>query len=171
MDRKVIRAWCLYDFGNSAFAMLFTTFFGVFFSTVIVDNAQGEGDRWWGWLVSAAMATVALLAPFLGGVADHAGVRKRMLAAFTLLGVVAVLGWTTLRPGDVLPGFALGLLAMVGFEAAIVFYNAYLPRIAPASHQGRVSAWGFAVGDVGSLVALAVAALRDRRRRGVSVWV
>lgn len=171
MDRKVVRAWCLYDFGNSAFAMLFTSFFAVFYTSSVVGNDAGEGDRWWGYLGSASMATVALLAPFLGGVADHAGVRKRMLAAFTLLGVLAVLGWTALEPGDVLPGFVLGALAMVGFEGAIVFYNAYLPRIAPATHQGRVSAWGFAVGYVGSLVALAAAALIDPRQRIEWVWV
>lgn len=171
MDRKVIRAWCLYDFGNSAFAMLFTSFFGVFYTSSIVGNEAGEGDRWWGALVSVSMASVAFLAPFLGGVADHAGVRKRMLAGFTLLGVLAVLGWTTLRPGEVLPGFVLGALAMVGFEGAIVFYNAYLPRIAPATHQGRVSAWGFAVGYVGSLVALGVAAVIDPRERIEWVWV
>jgi UMF1 family MFS transporter len=171
MDRKVIRAWCLYDFGNSAFAMLFPSLFSVVYIDQIVGNAGTEGDRAWSLLVSAAMLSVALLAPFLGGVADHAGVRKRMLGVFTLVGVACVLGWTTLRPGDEVPGFVLGLLAMVGFEASIVFYNAYLPRIAPASHQGRVSAWGFAVGYVGSLVALGVAAVLDPRERLEWVWV
>lgn len=171
MDRRVIRAWCLYDFGNSAFAMLFPAIFSVVYSDVIVGNADHAGDRWLGYLVSTAMVCVALLAPFLGGVADHAGVRKRMLGVFTLLGVLAVLSWTTLGPGDVIPGYVLGVLGVVSFEAGIVFYNAYLPRIAPQDYQGRVSAWGFAVGYVGSLVALGVAALIDPRERLAWVWV
>lgn len=171
MDRRVIRAWCLYDFGNSAFAMLFPAMFTTVYADVIVGNADHAGDRWVGYLVSTAMVCVALIAPFLGGVADHAGVRKRMLGVFTLLGVLAVLSWTTLGPGDVVPGYLLGALGVVAFEAGVVFYNAYLPRIAPPGYQGRVSAWGFAVGYVGSLVALGVAALLDPRERLAWVWV
>jgi len=171
MDRRVVRAWCLYDFGNSAFAMLFPAFFSVFYVDHIVGNEHGEGDRWLGYLVSTAMVSVALLAPFLGGVADHAGVRKRMLGVFTLLGIAAVLSWAVLEPGDVGLGYALGALGMVAFEAAIVFYNAYLPRIAPPDYQGRVSAWGFAVGYVGSLVALGIAALLLQSGILALVWV
>ncbi len=156
-DRRVVRAWCLYDFGNSAFAMLYPVVFTRFYAVTVVGNEGQAGTAWLGYLASTAMLTVALLAPFLGGVADHAGVRKRMLAGFTLLGAAAVLSWSFLGPGDVLPGYLLGVLAVVAFEAGIVFYNAYLPRIAPAGYQGRVSAWGFAVGYVGSLVALGVA--------------
>lgn len=156
-DRRVVRSWCLYDFGNSAFAMLYPVVFTRFYSGTVVGNANQQGTAWLGYLVSTAMLSVALLAPFLGGVADHAGVRKRMLAVFTLLGLLAVLSWSFLGPGDVLAGYLLGVLAVVAFEAGIVFYNAYLPRIAPPDYQGRVSAWGFAVGYVGSLVALGAA--------------
>ncbi len=171
MDRRVVRAWCLYDFGNSAFAMLFPAIFSVLYTDSIVGNEHGEGDRWLGYMVSTAMVVVALLAPFLGGVADHAGVRKRMLGAFTLLGILAVLSWSLLGPGDVVLGYALGALGLVAFEAGIVFYNAYLPRIAPPDYQGRVSAWGFAVGYVGSLVALGVAALLLASKLLALVWV
>jgi UMF1 family MFS transporter len=172
MDRRVVRAWCLYDFGNSAFAMLLPAVFNVVYTDVIVGNARGEGDRWLGYMVSTAMLTVALLAPFLGGVADLAGVRKRMLGAFTTLGVLTVLSWALLGPGDVLAGYALGALGMVAFEAGIVFYNSYLPRIAPPEVQGRVSAWGFATGYVGSLVALGVAALILMAKAPLAwVWV
>ena len=152
MDRKVVRAWCLYDFGNSAFAALSPIVYGVYYSGTVVGGR--EGDQWLGFMVSTSMLLVAALAPFLGGVSDHAGVRKRMMGVFTLLGVCAVLAWTTVKPGDVVAGYALGVLATVGFEASVVFYNSYLPRIAPRTHHGRVSAWGFATGYVGSLLAL-----------------
>ena len=156
MDRRVIRAWCLDDLGNSAFAALSPIVYGVYYAGTVVGGRQG--DQWLGFMASASMLLVVLLAPFLGGVSDHAGVRKRMLGAFTLLGVGAALSWVFVDPGDVLLGFTLGVAATVGFEASIVFYNSYLPRIAPRSHHGRVSAWGFAVGYVGSLVALGIAA-------------
>jgi UMF1 family MFS transporter len=157
MEQRVVRAWCLYDFGNSAFAMLFPSWFAIYYAGTVVGNADGRGDAWWGLTLSAGMLLAAVSAPFLGGVADHAGVRKRMLATFTAVGIGTVLAFTLIGPGDVVTGFALGALAMLAFEAAIVFYNAYLPRIAPPSHQGRISAYGFAVGYVGSLVALGAA--------------
>src|SRR5689334_11595316 len=116
MDRKVIRAWCLYDFGNSAFAALSPIVYGVFYATHVVGGT--EGDRWWGYTVSTSMLLVALLAPFLGGVSDHASVRKRMMGVFTLVGVGGVLGWLLVGPGDVFLGFALGVVATVGFEAS-----------------------------------------------------
>jgi UMF1 family MFS transporter len=171
MDRRVVRAWCRYDFGNSAFAMLFSSIFGVFYAGTVVGDAEGQGDIWWGATVSTGMLLAALSGPFLGGVADHASVRKRMLAVFTALGIAMVLGWTVLGPGDVVLGFVLGAIALFAFEAAIVFYNSYLPRIVPPSHQGRVSAYGFAVGYVGSLVALAAAALLAKNVGFAWVWV
>jgi MFS transporter, UMF1 family len=67
------------------------------------------------------------------------------------------------RPGMVLWGFVLSVIATLGFEGAMVFYNAYLPEIAPRDHQGRVSAWGFAVGYAGSLLGLVMALPLVRR--------
>src|SRR6266478_4821403 len=60
----------------------------------------------------------------------------------------------TVHPGMVMWGFTLGVLGNVGYEGALVYYNAYLPDLAPPSHQGRVSGWGFATGYAGSIVAL-----------------
>src|SRR5439155_44615 len=57
------------------------------------------------------------------------------------------------------PGLArcAGVLGNVGFEGALIYYNAWLPELAPPGKQGRLSGWGFAVGYAGSIVALAVA--------------
>jgi UMF1 family MFS transporter len=63
----------------------------------------------------------------------------------------------TVQPGMVVWGFVLGVVGMVGFEGAMVFYNSYLPEIASREWQGRISAYGFAVGYAGSIVALIVA--------------
>ena len=63
----------------------------------------------------------------------------------------------TVEPGMILWGFLLGVLGNVGFEGALVYYNAWLPELAPPGHHGRLSAWGFAVGYAGSIVALLIA--------------
>jgi UMF1 family MFS transporter len=151
-------AWTLYDFANSAFAaIVVTAVFPPYFADLVVGNAEGLGDQWWGRLVSVSMILVAVGSPVLGGIADHAGTRKPFLVGFTLLSVAATALMATVGPGMVVWGFVVGVLGFVTFEAAFVFYNSYLPRIAPATALGRVSAAGFAVGYAGSLVAFAVA--------------
>jgi len=162
-------SWCLYDFGNSAFAVMFSTFFGGYYAAAVVPGTNGE--LLWGAAMSASMLLVALSSPFLGGIADHSGVRKRMLLAYTALGVGTVLLFPAIGPGMVVAGFLVAVVANVAFEGGAVFYNAYLPEIAPPSHQGRVSGWGFATGYVGSLVALAVAAYCFDRDRRAWAWI
>ena len=82
------------------------------------------------WVVSFA-AAVAISSPFMGGIADHAGIRKRMLGLYTALGIAAVLAFTLLDTGMAVAGFAIALIANFAFEGGVVFYNAYLPDIAP----------------------------------------
>jgi UMF1 family MFS transporter len=157
MDKRTINGWCWYDFGNSAFAVIFPAIFATYYQKLVVGGTAG--DRWWGYIVSTSMLLVALSSPFMGGIADHAGVRKRMLALYTAAGIVAVLAFSAVGEGAVLFGFALAAFANLAFEGGIVFYNAYLPEIAPPDHQGRVSARGFALGYVGSFVAIGLAGL------------
>jgi UMF1 family MFS transporter len=103
------------------------------------------------------MAIVALSAPPLGAIADHAGARKRFLFILTYVSVAATALMATVGKGDVVWGWLLAVVGIVGFEGAIVYYNAYLPELAPREWQGRLSAYGFAVGYLGSAVALGAA--------------
>jgi UMF1 family MFS transporter len=156
--RRTIHAWMLYDFANSAFAAIVqATVFPAFYANVVVGNADGRGDFWWGTLVSCSMAVVALSSPLLGGIADHAGVRKPFFVSLTVLSVVATALLATVGPGMVRRGFVLGVLGLVAYEAAIVYYNSYLPLLARPGDIGRISAGGFAVGYAGSIVAFLAA--------------
>ena len=151
-------AWAFYDFANSAFAaVILATIYAAYYALGVVGNERGAGDLWWGRVISVSMAAVALTSPFLGGIADRAGVRRPLFIGFTLLSVIATALMATVEPGMVMWGFLLGVLGNVGFEGALVYYNAYLPEIAPRAMQGRVSGWGFALGYAGSIVALLVA--------------
>ena len=156
--RRTIVAWTLYDFANSAFsAIVYATVFPAYYANSVVGNEQGRGDFWWGLAVSVSMGLVALTSPFFGGIADHAGVRKPFLVWFTLVSVAATALLATVGPGMVLWGFALAVLGIVTFEAAFVYYNSYLPRIASPDQLGWVSAAGFAVGYAGSVAAFLAA--------------
>lgn len=159
-DRRRIWAWCLYDFGNSSYAVLFSSMYSVYYTKYIVEPTGAPTDAVWGAVIAGSMLLVALSAPFVGGIADHTGRRKRLLGTYTVLGIGAVLALTLVGPGAmgaVVMGGILAALANVGFEGGLVFYNAYLPDITPADRRGRVSAMGFAVGYAGSLIALAIA--------------
>ena len=156
--RRTIVAWTLYDFANSAFAaIVLSTVYPAYYAGVVVGNADGRGDLWWGAAVSTAMVVGALTSPALGGIADHAGARKRFFVGFSVVCIVATALMATVGPGAVRWGWLLAVIGIVTFEAAIVYYNAYLPLIAAPEKLGRVSAAGFAVGYAGSLVAFAVA--------------
>ncbi len=155
VNRKQIISWCLFDFANSSYsAVIAAVVFQVYYINVIVGNEGGRGDLWWGRAISLSMLLVALTSPFLGGIADYAGSRKKLLAAYTVMSVAAIACFSRLVPGDALMGLFLIALANIGVEGGLVFYNSFLPRIAPASYQGRVSGWGFAVGYAGSILSL-----------------
>ena len=172
MNRKAIAAWCLYDFANSVYPALITaTIFGVYFAGTIVGNEAGRGDLWWGRVISISMIVVAVTSPLLGSVADNAGVRKKFLFAYTYLTIACVALFSTLKPGMILWGFLLATLANIGFEGALVYYNAYLPEIAPPNRRGFVSGLGFGVGYAGSAAGLLMVLPLVGREQFDLVWL
>ncbi len=157
---KAIYSWCLFDFANSSYsAVIASVVFPVFYASTIVGNESGAGDIWWGAAISLSMAFVAISSPFLGGIADYAGIRKRLLFFYTLLCTSSVASFFFLDRGMALEGFVLIILANIGMEGGLVFYNSFLPVIAKPTHQGRVSAWGYSVGYAGSMISLLLALL------------
>ena len=172
MNRKHVTYWALYDFANSVYpAVITATVFSVYFTTQVVGNETGLGDVWWGRALSVSMLFVALSSPPLGSIADRAGIRKKMLFFYTYLCVASVALFTTIEPGMILWGWALVVVANIGFEGALVYYNAYLPDIAPRERQGLVSGIGFGVGYAGSAVGLLIALPFVTRERFDLTWL
>lgn len=171
-NRKQVASWCLFDFANSSYsAVISAVIFPVYYATRIVGNDAGLGDLWWGRAVSLGMITVALTSPFMGGIADYFGIRKRLLFAFTLLCVSAVAMFSFLREGMVLRGFVLAVLSIIGMEGGMVFYNSFLPKIARREYQGRISSWGYAVGYAGSMLSLVLALPLVQRGLFTGTWL
>jgi MFS transporter, UMF1 family len=172
MNRKQIISWCLFDFANSSYsAVIAAVIFPVYYANAIVGNAGGDGDLWWGRAISLSMLFIALSSPFLGGIADHAGLRKRLLFLYTCICVAALAGLSLLTPGAVIAGFIMIVLANIGMEGGLVFYNSFLPRIAPIEYQGRVSSWGFSIGYAGSIVSLLIAMPLVQTGRYGLTWI
>lgn len=155
MNRKLVGAWALFDFANSVFpAVITTVVFNYYFINVVVGNETNQGDWWWGKAVSLSALIVAASSPLLGAIADRAGVRKKFLLLYVAICVTGVVLFTTIEPGMVMRAFVLFVIANVGFEGAMVFYNAYLPDIVPPEKQGWVSGLGFGVGYLGSAIGI-----------------
>jgi UMF1 family MFS transporter len=172
LNKKHIISWTLFDFANSSYsAVIAAVVFPVYYVNVIVGNEAGLGDLWWGRAISVSMAVVAVSSPFLGGLADCGGVRKRFLFLYTALSVTAVASLSLIDKGMIIEGFLLIALANLGMEGGLVFYNSFLPRIAPREYQGRVSAWGFMVGYAGSIMSLLLALPLIREGHFRAVWL
>ena len=152
-------AWCLFDWANSAFPTVITTFvFATYFVKGIAPD-ETEGTVLWGRAMAIAGLAVAVLAPILGSVADRTGRVKPWLGGFTILCVVATAGlwWATPDPDAIPLSLVLVVLAVFGFECGMVFYNALLPGIAAEGRLGRLSGWGWGLGYMGGLGALVLA--------------
>ncbi len=157
-DRKAIWGWCLYDWANSAFPTLISTFvFATYFTQGIAETPE-RGTSQWGYATSIAAILIAFTAPVLGAISDKAGRRKPWLVILTLIGgaSTAALWFATPDPSSVLFALCFMMLATMCFELGMVFYNAMLPEIAPKGMTGRISGWGWGLGYVGGLAALVI---------------
>ncbi|MGI9353579.1 MAG: MFS transporter, partial [Rhizobiaceae bacterium] len=158
-NRLGLVSWCLYDWANSAFPTIITTFvFSVYFTQVVAENPI-TGAAKWSYTVSASALIVAFCAPLLGAIADNMGRRKPWLLVFTLLTLAATsaLWWVKPSPAYALKAQILYAVAAASFGFAMVFYDAMLRNIAPPGYVGRVSGWGWSLGYAGGLSCLVIA--------------
>lgn len=155
-NRKTIISWMSYDFANSAFANNVSTFiFATFFTKVIAEN-EIAGTALWSRGVAIIMLVVAFLSPILGALADQGGYRKRFLMLVTFISVIFTALLYLPQPGQTTFALTIYIIACIGFEMGSVFYNAYLPDIAPPEHIGRISGQAWAVGYAGAMISMAI---------------
>jgi UMF1 family MFS transporter len=153
---KKIIAWSFFDFANTSYAIIVATFlYAVYFKKVV---AQGEsiGDLYWSLATSISMIITAIISPVLGAIADYSAGKKRFLLFFTLLCIFSTASLYFVNQGNILSGILLFVLANIGFEAGLVFYDAFLPEITEPKNYGRVSGYGFAAGYFGSIASLSL---------------
>lgn len=152
-----IFVWSLFDFANTSYSIVVVTFiFAVYFKKVVASN-QPIGDFYWSIGTSVSMVFTAILSPILGAIADHSAGKKRFLLFFTLLCISSTALLYFVGEGDILFALLLFIFANIGFEAGLVFYDAFLPELTQPKNYGRVSGYGFAMGYLGSLASLAIA--------------
>jgi UMF1 family MFS transporter len=156
-NSRAIWSWALFDFANSPFTTLVITFVYAMYFTQAIAPDPIRGTVLWSRAVTVTALIVAIASPLLGALADRGGYRKLFVLIATFVCVGATTALYGVLPGQVVPALVLVVIANVAFEFGTVFYNAFLPDLAPRGRIGAVSGWGWGLGYIGGLLALVVA--------------
>ncbi len=162
-NKKVINAWALFDWANSAYALVITTaifpayFIGVTDPIIHFGSLQTSNSSLYAYSISLAYIIIAIASPALSGIADSSGRKKLFLKFFTTIGAIAcILLFFFKGMNELYIGAGAFILATIGFAGGLVFYNSYLPEIATEDQYDKVSAKGFAYGYIGSVLLLLI---------------
>lgn len=162
---KTINAWCSYDWANSVYNLIVTTaIFPIYYAATTREAFGGDQVEFFGWeidntviytyAISFSFLITVLLYPILSGMADFSGRKKLFMQFFTYMGSSACLGLFFFYGKNIEYGIGMAVLASIGYAGSVVFYNAFLPEIATEDQLDKVSARGFSMGYIGSVVLL-----------------
>ncbi|MCK8520048.1 MFS transporter [Aquimarina sp. D1M17] len=170
--KKLLNAWAFYDWANSVYNLtissaIFPIFWGALTivrddqDNIISDTVQFMGiefnnDSLISYVTALAFLVVSIISPLLSGIADYVGNKKNFLKFFCYLGALSCIGlyWFSLE--QLWFGLLCYFLALIGFWASLVFYNSYLPDIAFPEQQDAISAKGYSLGYIGSVILLII---------------
>jgi UMF1 family MFS transporter len=160
--KKVINAWAMYDWANSVYNLVITsTMFPAYYEAVTSTKTDNHvtflgrtfvNTSLYNYALGFAFLIVAIMSPILSSIADYKGNKKAFLRFFCTLGSIACSCLFFFTKDTLGLGIVLLILACIGYWSSLVFYNAYLPEIAAEEDQDRVSAKGFAMGYIGSVL-------------------
>jgi len=164
-SKKVQSAWAMYDWANSVYSLVITsTIFPVYYNAVTQGLDGSDLVSFFGWEVvntvlysysiSFSFLVIALLAPLLSGIADASGSKLNFMKFFVYLGSLSCAALFFFTGENLEFGILCSVLASIGFSGSIVFYNSYLPEIAKEEEFDLLSAKGFALGYIGSVILL-----------------
>ncbi len=156
------KAWAMYDWANSAYNLVITsTIFPAYYMAITTKEGNTQvsflGATFTNsvlleYSLAFAYFLIALLSPLLSALADVSGARKRFMQFYTFLGALSCMALFYFTPQNITWGIICSMLAAIGYCGSLVFYNAYLPEIAPPSKQDQLSALGYSYGYIGSVL-------------------
>ena len=163
-SKKLLNAWAFYDWANSVYSLViasavFPIYYQALFSSAGINSITIFGGEirstpLISYTTAAAFVIVSLLIPILSGIADFVGNKKVFMKFFCYLGALSCMGLYFFSLENILVSLLLYFLALVGFWSSWVFYNSYLPDVAFPEQQDRLSAKGFSLGYIGSVILL-----------------
>ncbi len=165
-SKKVINGWAMYDWANSVYNLVITsTIFPAYYEAVTGDGNDATlndtvkifgrefvNTSLYNYALAIAFFIVAIMSPILSSIADYKGNKKQFLFFFCTMGSVACSALYFFDKTNLVFGLSCLIIACIGFWSSLVFYNSYLPEIAAPEDQDKVSAKGFAMGYIGSVI-------------------
>lgn len=166
-DSRLINAWASFDWANSVYNLIVTTaIFPIYYLATTEEAFGGELVRFlnisiknsalYSYAISFSFLVIVITSPILSGIADYGGMKKVFMKFFTYLGSLACIGLYFFTGDNVEYGISCSVLASVGFAGSLVFYNGFLPEVASKDKMDAVSARGFGMGYVGSVILLLI---------------
>ena len=160
---KLLNAWAFYDWANSVYPLVISSaVFPIFFESLFSDrshfiNVFGlnlKNSALISFVTAAAFLLVAFISPLLSGIADYVGNKKSFMKFFCYMGALSCMGlyWFSLE--NIYIGLFFYFFGLIGFWGSLVFYNSYLPDIAFPEQQDKISAKGYSMGYIGSVILL-----------------
>lgn len=164
-QKKVLNAWCMYDWANSVHNLVITTvIFPMYFLSTAVNSKGGPDIIFWGfeiknsvlyaYTISVATMILVILNPMLTAIADYSGRRKFFMKFFCYLGSLSCAYFYFFTKDNINSAVIAFCLSIIGWGGSIVFYNSFLTDIATEDMYDRVSARGFSYGYIGSVLLL-----------------
>lgn len=169
---KLLNAWAFYDWANSVYSLVIASaIFPIFYGAItILKNEDGiilddtiqflginfNNDSLISYVTALAFLVVSIISPILSGISDYVGNKKSFLKFFCYLGAISCIGLYWFNLGFLWFGLLCYFLALIGFWASLVFYNSYLPDIAFPDQQDKISAKGYSLGYIGSVILLVI---------------
>ncbi|WP_396149789.1 MFS transporter [Flavobacterium sp.] len=164
-NSKVMNAWAFYDWANSVYSLvisssIFPLYFGFLFTkenpNIDLFGTSIKATSLVFFITAFAFLTVAILSPILSGIADYLGNKKRFMQFFCYLGAASCIGLYWFTKENIIFGMCCFYFGLVGFWGSLVFYNSYLSDIAFTEQHDKLSAKGFSLGYVGSVILLVI---------------
>lgn len=167
---KLLHAWAFYDWANSVYSLVISSaIFPIYYGALtIVKDENGKvlndkvdflgysinNDALISYTTALAFLFVVIMSPILSGIADNLGNKKRFMQFFCYLGALSCIGLFWFDLEHLVLGLTFYFLGLIGFWGSLVFYNSYLPDIAFKNQQDKLSAKGFSLGYIGSVILL-----------------
>ena len=161
-SKKLLNAWVVYDWANSVYPLVISTaIFPIFYGMVTEDYITFLGYSFKNtalisYITAFAFVILVFLSPLLSGIADYTGGKKFFMKFFCYSGSFACILLYWFDIDNLNSSLVYYFIALIGFWASLVFYNSYLPEIAYLEQQDKVSARGYAMGYIGSVILLLV---------------
>jgi len=161
-DSKILNAWAFYDWANSVYPLVISSsVFPIYYGALFVDSLyidvfgfNFKNTALISFLTAFAFVILSFITPLLSGIADYMGNKKTFLKFFCYLGSLSCIGLYWFDLENIYLGLFFYFLALISFWASLVFYNSYLPDIAYKEQQDYISAKGYSLGYIGSVILL-----------------